>query len=109
MAGITIMQVTVDQIIPSRAVAVCKESSTGKSIEIRLLPMRAGRVPDVGEKWIVDRAYGAWTFAALLTSPTMFPVASHVGATAPSDPKKGDRWTPTLTKVWDGESWVDEA
>ncbi len=107
--GITVIQVTVDQVIPSRGVAVCKESSTGKSIEVRLLPMRVGRVPVVGEKWILDRAYEAWTFAALLTSPTMFPVAAHVGVNAPASPKKGDRWTPTPTQVWDGEAWVDEA
>jgi len=103
------MQVKVDQVIPTRAVAVCKEFSTGRSIEINLLPMRAGRMPVEGERWIVDRTFTAWTFAALLFSPTLFPRPVTVGETAPISPIVGDRWAPTPVKVWDGADWVDEA
>lgn len=107
MAGITKMQVTVQELVPSRAVARCTETSTGKSLDVALLPMRV-RLPMVGERWMLDRAYGGWSFAALLTSPRLFAPETHVGETPPPNPLVGQRWVNTPAQVWDGTDWVDE-
>ena len=105
-AGIARLQVIVEEIIPSRGSAMCKEVSGGKHLEVGLLPMRTGRLPEVGERWLLDREYQAWTFAALLATTHLF--STKVGATAPLNPKVGDRWVPTPAKVWNGTAWVDE-
>lgn len=107
MAGITRMHVKVEQIIPSRASAGCTETSTLKTIEVPLLPLRS-RVPQVGETWLIDRAFGSWSFAALLASPDLFLNRLTVGEAEPVAPRVGDRWCPQPVQVWDGTDWVDE-
>lgn len=104
---ITQLQVTVDQVVPTRGIAICLESSTLKPVDVSILPLRT-RIPAAGEKWLIDKMFGVWTFAALLASPTLFPRVTTVAAVAPSAPQIGDRWVPTPAKVWDGTSWVDE-
>ena len=106
--GISQMQVTVDELVPSRAVAMCLEASTGRKIEVRLLPMRVARVPQVGERWLIDRVFGPWAFSALLTSPDLFQPPPHVGEAPPNNPKVGQRWVQQPAKVWNGAEWVDE-
>lgn len=106
---ITSMQVTVDQMIPSRGVAICKEVSSQREVEVFLLPMRVGRMPRVGEQWIIDRTFRSYTFAALVRSDRLADIPLRVGPTAPSNPQKGDRWCEVPVKVWDGTDWVEEA
>lgn len=45
--------------------------SMSRQIPIRLDIQRAkGQLPEVGERWIIDKTYGVWTFAALLGANT---------------------------------------
>lgn len=61
----------------SKAVVI---DQLGKQMQVRCDIMRAkGNVPAVGERWLVDRQYGVWTFAAIMNGGTdgvIIPTAS---------------------------------
>jgi hypothetical protein len=59
-------QVTVNELIYERGIAMCTDDRMGTSCEVPLRPIR-GRAPQVGESWVVDRALGNWAFAAAVT------------------------------------------
>jgi hypothetical protein len=65
-SGFNVRQVTIEELVPSRGLIICKEISTGRPMEVPLLPVRV-RVPRVGEQWLLDRAYGPWSFAAIVS------------------------------------------
>ena len=77
--GATVREVIVDHLDLSHALAHCRETSTNHIVEVSILPVRV-RMPIVGERWIVERAWGMWTFAGLITlGPT-----TEFGAAAPT-------------------------
>lgn len=115
-SGFVLRQVRVDQLVPSRGLAICQEITTGRSMEVPVLPMRV-RLPKVGEQWVLDRTFGHWSFAALVSSPDLFDVGGltwqglgsgrvTVSETAPVSPQAGDTWVRAPVQVWDGTGWV---
>lgn len=92
--GFSVRQVTVDEVVLSKGLAICKETTTGLRQDVPILPIRVGRVPQSGDVWIIDRQYGNWSFAALVS--TMGTPATPVAA-GPLDPPSyaGER-----TGVW---------
>lgn len=69
--GFSLQQVVVEQVIPARGLAICKEVSTLHRMEVPLLPIRV-RTPKVGEIWLIDQQFGFWSFAATIQTISEF-------------------------------------
>lgn len=70
--GVAIQQVRVTEVVQEKNLAFCIDDF-GYEIRVSLHPFRARRFPLSGERWVVDRKFGAWSFVAPLTnySPTV--------------------------------------
>lgn len=99
--GFALRQVRIDQLVPSRGLIICKEISTGHSMEVSVLPMRV-RLPKVGEQWLIDRTYGHWSFASLISSPDLFEVGAGGGGEAGEPGPPGPANTLTIGTVEPG-------
>lgn len=71
----TLRQVRIDSLVPQNNTAmVIPYGGTGLpsgKMEVSVVPMRC-RLPQPGEVWLIDKQYGAWSFAALMVSPTLY-------------------------------------
>lgn len=68
--GISHKEVTVMTVDTSTRIATCRDRF-GKTEQVRCDIMRAkGNLPEPRERWLIDRQYGQWTFAAILTGGT---------------------------------------
>jgi hypothetical protein len=65
--GFAVQQVTVREILPDRNMALCLDNF-GYEVRVTLHPLSARRMPLVGEKWMVDRKFGPWSFVAPMTN-----------------------------------------
>jgi len=55
--------------ITDQETALCEEVEGGNEIVVPLMPQRAkGGLPQVGERWIIDRSLGRWQFSYVLRS-----------------------------------------
>jgi hypothetical protein len=61
--GWTIKQVKVQSLVPAKKLALCVDTE-GQILEVTTALHRTGITPVVGQTWLVDRTYGAWSFAA---------------------------------------------
>jgi hypothetical protein len=70
--GFTAHHVRVTAVDLAARVAHVTEVTTGALLPpVALVPIRV-KMPEVGEVWIIDRAYGPWSFAALIDAPGLF-------------------------------------
>jgi hypothetical protein len=85
--GWTTKQVTVRELIAAKKLAVCVDTE-GQHLEVTTAIHRTGITPQVGQTWLVDRTYGAWSFAAWW-------------GTVPPEPDPSTDWQPiTLQNGW---------
>jgi len=63
--GWTVKQVTIRELIAGKKKALCVDTE-GQRIEVTTAIQRTGIELEVGQRWLVDRTYGHWTFAAKL-------------------------------------------
>jgi hypothetical protein len=59
--GAQLREVIVIDLDLSHSLAHCREVNTGHTVEVSVLPVRV-KVPVVGERWLVDRTFGLWSF-----------------------------------------------
>jgi hypothetical protein len=55
--------------ITERESAICEDLDGGLEFEVPLMPQRAkGGLPQVGERWVLDRSLGRWQFSWIVRS-----------------------------------------
>jgi hypothetical protein len=61
--GFSMLRVTVEQVLPDRGIAICREDLTNREVQVNLSP-RNSKVnwPRQGEMWLVDRLADGWGF-----------------------------------------------
>lgn len=67
--GWTVKQVTVRELVEGKKMALCVDTE-GQRIEVTTAIQRTGITLEVGQKWLIDRTYGHWSFAAKLELET---------------------------------------
>ena len=65
--GFSMQEVKVREVLPDRNMALCLDNF-GYEVRVSLHPLRARRLPLVGERWVVDRQLGGWSFVAPMTN-----------------------------------------
>lgn len=79
--GLSSKIVTVSDVMLDQNSTICVDDFYS-NISIPLNPRRTDRKPQVGEKWIVDREFGKWSFVC----PLLGRIPSLTGNTGSSDP-----------------------
>jgi hypothetical protein len=81
--GISTLQVHVEQVVPTRQMAMCRDSFGGLQ-EVAINPRPMPRYPREGEFWVITKdLIGLWTFAAPMDGK---PAPVVTGSRALADP-----------------------
>lgn len=64
--GFAVEVVTVLDVSPDGDWAEVANTSIGRRRRVTMNVQRTNERPDVGERWIIDRTLGSWTFAAII-------------------------------------------
>lgn len=76
---VRVMQIT------DRESAICEDLDGGNEFEVPLMPQRAkGGLPQVGERWILDRSLGRWHFSHVIISNGAYNSPFDVVTTLPA-------------------------
>lgn len=66
-----ILDVRLVQIVDAQGNSATVVDQLGKTMSLRVDVVRvSGKIPKQGERWIIDRSLGDWTFAAFIGEPT---------------------------------------
>lgn len=101
--GEQVMQVTVREVDPDLPIARCVDPM-GRYVDVATSIYRTALRPEVGQIWMIDRVYGAWTFAAFLRVGGADPLAGF------EPPPQDGPWTPlTLSNGWTASATSGDA
>lgn len=95
----------VDEVLLDQGIAyVLIDGNTEMRQQAHLAPVRTGRIPQKGERWLIDKAMGYWTFYGLMAAPDLaFPASAPIisGSGSPVD----NQVVPTMI----GQTYIDQA